>query len=67
VITVIKEKGLSWPQVILRDHVADSILLEYDAGEVPKTFLIGPDGKLVAKELAGEGVVDAIAKALGRK
>jgi peroxiredoxin len=67
VITVIKEKGLSWPQVILRDHVADSILLEYDAGEVPETFLIGPDGKLVAKELAGEGVVDAIAKALGRK
>jgi hypothetical protein len=29
--------------------------------------LIGPDGKLVANELAGEGVVEAIAKALGRK
>jgi peroxiredoxin len=67
VAKVIKEKGLSWPQVILRDRVADSVLLEYDAGEVPKTFLIGPDGKLVAKELAGEGVVEAIAKALGRK
>jgi peroxiredoxin len=67
VAKVIKEKGLSWPQVILRDRVADSVLLEYDAGEVPKTFLIGPDGKLVATELAGEGVVEAIAKALGRK
>lgn len=53
--------------MILRDRVADSIVLEYDAGEVPKTFLIGPDGKLVAKELAGDGVVEAVAKALGRK
>ena len=53
--------------MILRDHVADSILLEYDEVEVPKTFLIGPDGNLVAKELAGEGVVEAMANALGRK
>ena len=67
VAKVVKEKGLSWPQVILRDRVADSIVLEYDAGEVPKTFLIGPDGKLVANELAGDAVVEAVAKALGRK
>jgi hypothetical protein len=66
VIKVIKEKGLSWPQVILRDRVADSIVLEYEANELPKTFLIGPDGKLVGKEL-GEGVGQAVAKALGRK
>ena len=66
VAKVIKEKGLSWPQVILRDRVADSILLEYDAGEIPKTFLIGPDGKLVAKEL-GDGIGEAVAKVLGQR
>ncbi len=65
VTKVINEKELSWPQVILRDRVADSIVLEYEAGELPKTFLIGPDGKLVGKEL-GEGVGEAVAKALGR-
>jgi peroxiredoxin len=63
---VIKEKKLSWPQVVLRDRVADSIVLEYDAGELPKTFLIGPDGKLVARDLLNDKVEEAVARALGR-
>jgi hypothetical protein len=63
-IKVIKDKGLTWPQVILRDQVVDSIVLDYNAAEVPKTFLIGPDGKLLAKDIGGDQVEDVIAEAL---
>ena len=63
----IMEKALSWPQVILRDRVADSIVLEYAAAEVPKMFLIGPDGKVVGRDLTGADVEDAVARAFKGK
>jgi peroxiredoxin len=67
VTKIIKEKALSWPQVMLRDRAADSIVLEYDAAEVPKLFLIAPDGRVVARDLGGGDVEDAVAKALKGK
>ena len=67
VAKVIKEKELSWPQAILRDRAADSIVLEYSVDEFPKTLLIGPDGKVVAKDLATDKVGAAVAKALARQ
>jgi hypothetical protein len=67
VTKIIKEKALSWPQVMLRDRVADSIVLDYDASELPKMFMIGPDGKLVAKDLAGDTLAEAVARALKGK
>ena len=63
-IKVIKDKELTWPQVILRDQVVDSIVLDYNAAEVPKTFLIGPDGKLLAKDIGGDQVEDVVSEAL---
>ena len=51
VTKIIKEKAVSWPQVVLRDRKADSIVLEYAAAEVPKLFLIAPDGKVVGQDL----------------
>jgi hypothetical protein len=41
--------------------------LEYDAQYPFKSFLIGPDGTLVAKDLEDDGVEKAVAKALARK
>jgi peroxiredoxin/5-hydroxyisourate hydrolase-like protein (transthyretin family) len=63
-VEFIKEKRISWPQAILRDRAADSIVIAYQAGDVPKTFLIGPDGKIVARDLAGDKVAEAVAKVL---
>jgi peroxiredoxin len=64
---IVKSHRISWPQVMLRDRWADSIVAEYDAGQVPKTFLIDPAGKLVAKDLTNDKVAEAVANALGRK
>ncbi len=64
---LIKDHGLAWPQVVLRDRGADPIVLEYQAKHPFKSFLIGPDGTLVARDLDGDGLEKAIATALGRK
>jgi peroxiredoxin len=64
---IVKTNGISWPQVMLRDRWADSIVAEYQAGQLPKTFLIGPDGKLVAKDVTNDKVAQAVANALGPK
>jgi peroxiredoxin len=63
---IVKSNRISWPQVMLRDRWADSIVAEYHGGQLPKTFLIGPDGKLVAKDLTSDKVAEAVANALGR-
>jgi hypothetical protein len=62
----VKNQGLTWPQVTLRDRGGDPIVLEYRAEYPFKAFLIGPDGMLVARDLEGDGVEKAVAKALGR-
>ncbi len=64
---LIKDHGLTWPQVVLRDGGADPIALEYRARHPFKSFLIGPDGTLVARDLEGDGIEKAIAEAIGRK
>jgi peroxiredoxin len=66
-IKAMSEKTVTWPQVLLRDQVVDSIVLDYNAAEVPKTFLIGPDGKVIAKEIGGDQVEQVVAEALSRK
>jgi thiol-disulfide isomerase/thioredoxin len=38
----------------------------YDAAAIPAIFLIGPDGKILAKDLRGETVKTAVAEALKR-
>jgi peroxiredoxin len=63
---LIKDHGLAWPQVVLRDRGGDPIVLEYQAQHPFKSFLIGPDGTLVARDLEGEGVEKAVAEALRR-
>ena len=52
--------GLTWPQIIQEEDRA--ILDTYRIQGFPTTFLIGPDGKIVAKdsELRGTGLMDTL-------
>ena len=63
----IKDHGLAWRQVVLRDRGRDSIAIDYQGWPPPALFLIGPDGVLVARDLKGDEIEKAIAAALGRK
>jgi hypothetical protein len=61
----VQDQGLSWPQVALSDAWADSIALDYHVENVPQTFLIGPDGVIIAMDISGDQIVEAVEKALG--
>ncbi len=64
---LIENGGLSWPQAVLRDRNLDAIVADYRANEPNIAFLIGPDGKLIAKVVAGPELEKAVAEALSRK
>jgi len=60
----IEEEGLNWLQVCLGDMSKSIIVKQYEIGGIPSTILIGPDGKIIAKNLAAEQLKLAIAKVL---
>ena len=53
VTRVIQSARSSWPQAMLRDRGNDPIVVDYQALQPDGTFLIGPDGKLIARGLQG--------------
>jgi hypothetical protein len=61
---IIKASDMTWPQAVLRDRGADPIVLDYNVGPPYPTFLIGPDGNLIARDLKGEPLEKAVAEAL---
>jgi hypothetical protein len=65
-IRIIKAGGLSWRNVVLRDHGLDPMALDFRSFPPPKSFLIGPDGKLIAKDLNGIQIEKAVTEALDR-
>jgi Carboxypeptidase regulatory-like domain len=65
--SVIKANGLAWPQVILRDRGADPVVLDYAVRPPYRSFLIGPEGKLIARDLQDESLEKAVAEALGSR
>jgi hypothetical protein len=59
---VIRAQRITWPQAVLRDALNDPIAQDY-----PQTgaVLIGPDGKVVARDLTGDKIGEAVDRALG--
>jgi thiol-disulfide isomerase/thioredoxin len=61
----VEKNGLGWHQGFLGDFSEAKLPAEYGVRGIPSTWLIGPDGKVIAKDLRGDSIKDAIAKALG--
>lgn len=48
---------MTWPNVIaVTDGKSALIVEEYGIRSIPTNFLISPEGKIVAKDLRGEGI-----------
>jgi AhpC/TSA family len=62
---VIEDQGLTWPQAVLRDDGADPIVQDLGGPYAPTSLLIGPEGKIVARDLSGDTIEEAVAAALG--
>lgn len=59
-LKAIKEDGLMWTQVSdLKFWYNDAARL-YDVNSIPNNFLLNPDGKIVAKNLRGEQLEQAL-------
>src|SRR5262249_10262264 len=63
---LVAEKGLSWPQGFLGGWVEKGVQDAYHVEAIPMTFLIGPDGKLLAAGLRGQAMSPFVAQALGK-
>jgi hypothetical protein len=64
---IIKDNGLTWKHVVLRDHSLDPMAMDYLSTPAPKSFLIGPDGTLIAKDMNGIQIEKSVNDALGRR
>jgi peroxiredoxin len=58
------KNGLRWPQAHVGSVLWSPVTAEYGINDIPAVWLIGPDGKVVAKDLRGDEIKAAIGKAL---
>jgi hypothetical protein len=63
----IRSMGLLWLHAVLRDRDLDPIAVAYGPERLYKAFLIGPDGRLIARDLEGQALEKAVAGALAGK
>ena len=60
-----EENELSWAQGFLGEWTQIPLPDTYGVSGIPAVFLIGPDGKVIARNLRGEAIESAVEKALG--
>ena len=58
--------GMVWTQCFLGDWDKDTVTKDYGVRGIPSIWLIGPDGKVIAKDLRGDAIKSAVTTALGR-
>jgi hypothetical protein len=53
--------------ITLNSSATADVPERYGEWGIPSIWLIGPDGKVVARDLRGEGIKKAVGAALGRR
>jgi|GEM_PF-43831 len=61
-LAAIRKDGLEWPQVSDLKYWYNDVAKLYDVRSVPQNYLIGPDGKIIAKNLRGEELLRKLAE-----
>ncbi|MGA2245804.1 MAG: redoxin family protein [Verrucomicrobiota bacterium] len=62
-----QQDGMTWPQYYDGLGWQNKLAGQYGVEAIPFALLIGPDGKIIGKELRGEELEAAVAKALAAK
>ncbi|HEY1684778.1 MAG TPA: redoxin domain-containing protein [Tepidisphaeraceae bacterium] len=60
----VKQNGLVWNQVFLPGQWEAATLKDFGVRGIPSIWLIGPDGKVIAKNLRGAAIKNAVASVL---
>lgn len=64
-IQAIKEDNLAWTQVSDLRYWQNEVAQKYKIESIPQNYLIGPDGKIVGKNLRGEALEAKLCELLG--
>lgn len=62
----IADKKMTWPQYFDGKGWQSKLAGAYGVNSIPATYLLDGDGKIIAKNLRGEALEEAVAKALGK-
>jgi thiol-disulfide isomerase/thioredoxin len=62
----VQKNGLAWNQAVLSGQWEATAVKDYGVRGIPSIWLIGPDGKVIARDLRGEAIKSAVAAALGK-
>ena len=62
-----KTDGMTWPQYFDGQGWTNKLAVKYGVESIPFAVLIGPDGKIIGKELRGEALETAVSAALAKK
>jgi peroxiredoxin len=63
---VVEKNEIHWPQGFLGDWYQSAVRESFGVQKIPALFLIGPDGKILVKNLSGADIQPAVASALGK-
>ena len=66
-LKAVKDDGLTWTQVSDLKGWNNEVSKSYGVNAIPFNFLVDPTGKIVAKNLRGEGLQTKLAELLGGK
>jgi peroxiredoxin len=61
----VKAKNVTWQQFFDGQGWKNKLGQKYSVNSIPATYLVDKEGKLIAKNLRGEALEKAVAKALG--
>jgi peroxiredoxin len=62
-----KEKNMTWPQFFDGKYWQNKLAVKYGVESIPATYLLDGQGTIIGKDLRGEELEQAVAKALARK
>ena len=62
----VAKNGIAWNQGILGNWSYDRVSRRYQVKEIPTMFLIGPDGRIMDKQVSGQAMRESVARALGQ-
>jgi len=65
--TFLKKQGMNWPQYNDGKFWETKLVLKYGISQLPATYLLDGNGNIIGRDLRGDALEAAVAKALAKK
>ncbi len=66
-VAAIQKDGLPWTQVCDLTGINSKVVLDYGVGQIPSSFLLDPNGFIIAKDLRGAQLQGKLDEVLGKQ